>query len=562
MSAQNSSNTFRNLLVMLFFDMMSISLIVPLITPFIRELGVTPSQLGMISSVYGLTQLISSPILGRMSDKLSRRGIILVSLIGSAFGYMLLGFARTIAMVVASRFIVGTFRQTSTITKAWVTDIGFAAAAGRGYANGDSKVVNPKSLQPRLDKPSKLSKSWFHELATLKPKVRGLMIVRFFIGISIMLSRNGIFMLMEYKLDMDVSNKGYVMSIYSIGGVVTQLIIVPFLDSCTKLTNKHLVVCSAVILASLQFMLGLIVSPNLFYAVIVGLAVSSSVLKVAMSNALSTAAGKTNKGEVLGVAGSVMSVCRAIAPMASGMLVESYDSAMPGFVAAGSMIIAALIAPVFVPDDVNSSSTSTYLSWFYATSSLGFMIGPALGGNLAMISEYGVRLPFLISTVLFLINAAAVITTLPPGKIQENALSQNSTATSFQTRLHDLVRSNNTKIESLEKKILLLSGKKKAAKDALGTKHDDVPLLQLNQVLTNRAASNIVALELQKNDIAAKESMKNELITCNKRMKSGNSNRKPKTLLDAIFYWLYEVRFPAFIAMLYLIYFRRTKSLK
>ena len=86
-------------------------------------------------------------------------------------------------------------------------------------------------------------------------------------------------MLMEYKLDMDVSNKGYVMSIYSIGGVVTQLIIVPFLDSCTKLTNKHLVVCSAVILASLQFMLGLIVSPNLFYAVIVGLAVSSSVLK-------------------------------------------------------------------------------------------------------------------------------------------------------------------------------------------------------------------------------------------------------------------------------------------
>jgi hypothetical protein len=312
----------------------------------------------------------------------------------------------------------------------------------------------------------------------------------------------------------------------------------------------------------LQFMLGLIVSPNLFYAVIVGLAVSSSVLKVAMSNALSTAAGKTNKGEVLGVAGSVMSVCRAIAPMASGMLVESYDSAMPGFVAAGSMIIAALIAPVFVPDDVNSSSTSTYLSWFYATSSLGFMIGPALGGNLAMISEYGVRLPFLISTVLFLINAAAVITTLPPGKIQENALSQNSTATSFQTRLHDLVRSNNTKIESLEKKILLLSGKKKAAKDALGTKHDDVPLLQLNQVLTNRAASNIVALELQKNDIAAKESMKNELITCNKRMKSGNSNRKPKTLLDAIFYWLYEVRFPAFIAMLYLIYFRRTKSLK
>ena len=111
------------LLLMLCLDMMSIGLIVPLITPFIRELGASPSEIGMLSSIYGFTQLLSSPILGRMSDKASRRSIILLSLVGGACGYFLLGMSTTLTMVVASRIVVGIFRQTMTVTKAWVTDV-------------------------------------------------------------------------------------------------------------------------------------------------------------------------------------------------------------------------------------------------------------------------------------------------------------------------------------------------------------------------------------------------------------------------------------------------------
>ena len=111
------------LLLMLCLDMLSIGLIVPLITPFIRELGASPSEIGMLSSIYGFTQLLSSPILGRMSDKMSRRAIILLSLVGGACGYLMLGLSTTITMVIASRVVVGIFRQTMTVTKAWVTDV-------------------------------------------------------------------------------------------------------------------------------------------------------------------------------------------------------------------------------------------------------------------------------------------------------------------------------------------------------------------------------------------------------------------------------------------------------
>ena len=98
-----------------------------------------------------------------------------------------------------------------------------------------------------------------------------------------------------------------------------------------------------------QVLIASVTTSQNFYLCILCFASSSSVLKVAMSNALSVAAGKTQKGEVLGVAGSVMSICRAVAPMASGMLVEMYDVSTPGYVAACSMGIVCLIGPIFVP---------------------------------------------------------------------------------------------------------------------------------------------------------------------------------------------------------------------
>ena len=56
-------------------------------------------------------------------------------------------------------------------------------------------------------------------------------------------------------------------------------------------------------------------------------AVCSSAVRVSMSTLLTQAAGKDAYGEVLGVAGSVSSLCRAIAPLIGGILIDIYDNA-------------------------------------------------------------------------------------------------------------------------------------------------------------------------------------------------------------------------------------------
>ena len=105
------------------FDMFAVGLIVPLLTPFLRKLGASASQIGFLSSVYGSVQMFSAPLLGWISDRVSRRDVLFICILAGAFGYGLLGIAQSLRMVLVSRVIVGVARQTQTITKAWLSDL-------------------------------------------------------------------------------------------------------------------------------------------------------------------------------------------------------------------------------------------------------------------------------------------------------------------------------------------------------------------------------------------------------------------------------------------------------
>ena len=60
------------------FDMFAVGLIVPLLTPFLRKLGASASQIGFLSSVYGSVQMFSAPLLGWISDRVSRRDVLFI----------------------------------------------------------------------------------------------------------------------------------------------------------------------------------------------------------------------------------------------------------------------------------------------------------------------------------------------------------------------------------------------------------------------------------------------------------------------------------------------------
>lgn len=101
-----------------FLDAMGVALIITLIPFFTKELGVSAFGFGVITSLYGLCQIIGGMILTRLLKYgLSRKTILMVSSIGSGISYALLIIRHNVASLVISRALVGLIKQTTTSCK-------------------------------------------------------------------------------------------------------------------------------------------------------------------------------------------------------------------------------------------------------------------------------------------------------------------------------------------------------------------------------------------------------------------------------------------------------------
>jgi DHA1 family tetracycline resistance protein-like MFS transporter len=108
--AGQSRNTTLFLLLTAFLNMAGVGIIAPVL-PFITGKYVADGDVIVAGSLlftsFSFFQFLATPTLGALSDRYGRRPVLLVSLLGSAFGYLLLGIGGSIAMLFAGRIIDG-----------------------------------------------------------------------------------------------------------------------------------------------------------------------------------------------------------------------------------------------------------------------------------------------------------------------------------------------------------------------------------------------------------------------------------------------------------------------
>ena len=141
---QNSAHDFvfdKRLYVIFlitFTEVLGFSMVLPLI-PFLGlELGLTPSQIGLIISVFSICQLFASPITGKLSDYFGRKPLFILSQISTLIGFIFLGFAITAILLVAARVIDGLLGSNMTVSQAYISDITQPKHRTRvyGYSSG------------------------------------------------------------------------------------------------------------------------------------------------------------------------------------------------------------------------------------------------------------------------------------------------------------------------------------------------------------------------------------------------------------------------------------------
>lgn len=108
--------------VIVLVDLLGLTIIIPLLPLYAASFGATPLLVGVIGAIYPLMQLIGSPLLGQLSDQLGRKPVLLVSQIGTFAGFILLGFANGLPLLMISRAIDGLSGGNIVAAQAAITD--------------------------------------------------------------------------------------------------------------------------------------------------------------------------------------------------------------------------------------------------------------------------------------------------------------------------------------------------------------------------------------------------------------------------------------------------------
>lgn len=97
-------------------------ILAPVLPFFMMDAGATAFDLAMISSIYSLAQMVSSPLFGTMSDKYGRKRIMLLGLCMRSILYLLQSFAGTVPTLILVRAALGFAGGTGPVEIAFITD--------------------------------------------------------------------------------------------------------------------------------------------------------------------------------------------------------------------------------------------------------------------------------------------------------------------------------------------------------------------------------------------------------------------------------------------------------
>lgn len=122
MTGDNKSKLYIIFLTV-FIDMVGFGIVIPILPLYAKHFDATPFQNGWLVGIYSAVQLFSAPWLGQLSDRFGRRPVLLFSVLGSAIGFFIMGWAKALSLLFVARIIDGFSGGNISTAQAYIADI-------------------------------------------------------------------------------------------------------------------------------------------------------------------------------------------------------------------------------------------------------------------------------------------------------------------------------------------------------------------------------------------------------------------------------------------------------
>lgn len=120
------------LFLTVFIDLIGFGMVIPFLSFYAREYGASGFVVGAVVGIFSIMQFFFAPVWGRLSDRIGRRPVLLISLTASLTGYLVFAFANNLALLFVSRIIAGIGGANIGTAQAYIADSTTAEERAKG----------------------------------------------------------------------------------------------------------------------------------------------------------------------------------------------------------------------------------------------------------------------------------------------------------------------------------------------------------------------------------------------------------------------------------------------
>ncbi len=113
-------------------DILGLTLLLPLLHLYAAAFGATPLEIGLVAAAFPAAQIIGVPFMGTLSDRYGRKPLLLISQITTCLSFLMLAFANSLWLILASRLLDGFFGANLATAQAAISDLTSEEDRARG----------------------------------------------------------------------------------------------------------------------------------------------------------------------------------------------------------------------------------------------------------------------------------------------------------------------------------------------------------------------------------------------------------------------------------------------